>query len=41
MIGEGLVTPALDRAWPMADIAEAMRTLERGAVRGKTAVTTG
>jgi hypothetical protein len=39
MIDEGLVTPALDRAWPLADIAEAMRTLERGAVRGKMVIT--
>lgn len=39
MIDEGLVTPALDRAWPLADTADAMRTLERGAVRGKMAIT--
>ncbi len=39
MIDEGLVTPALDRAWPLADIADAMRALERGTVRGKMAIT--
>ena len=39
MIDEGLVTPALDRAWPLADIADAMRALERGTVRGKVAIT--
>lgn len=39
MIDDGLVTPALDRAWPLADIADAMRALEHGAVRGKLAIT--
>jgi len=39
MIDDGLVTPALDRAWSLADTAEAMRTLERGAVRGKMVIT--
>jgi NADPH:quinone reductase-like Zn-dependent oxidoreductase len=39
MIDAGLVTPALDQTWPLADIAEAMRTLEQGTVRGKIAVT--
>ena len=39
MIDAGLVAPALDRAWPLADIPEAMRTLEHGTVRGKMAAT--
>ena len=39
MIEESLVTPALDQTWPLANIAEAMRTLEQGMVRGKIAVT--
>lgn len=39
MIDKGLVTPALDRAWPLADVADAMHALERGTVRGKMAIT--
>jgi NADPH:quinone reductase-like Zn-dependent oxidoreductase len=35
MIESGLVTPALDKAWPLADIAMGMRDLEHGSVRGK------
>jgi len=35
MIETGLVTPALDKAWPLADVAAAMGDLERGSVRGK------
>jgi hypothetical protein len=35
MIERGLVTPALDKAWPLADIATGMRDLEHGSVRGK------
>jgi NADPH:quinone reductase-like Zn-dependent oxidoreductase len=35
MIESGDVTPAVDRAWPLADIATGMRDLERGSVRGK------
>jgi NADPH:quinone reductase-like Zn-dependent oxidoreductase len=35
MIESGLVTPALDRTWPLAQTATAMRDLEQGSVRGK------
>jgi NADPH:quinone reductase-like Zn-dependent oxidoreductase len=35
MIEDGLLTPALDKAWPLADIAEGMRDLQHGSVRGK------
>jgi NADPH:quinone reductase-like Zn-dependent oxidoreductase len=35
MIERGLVTPALDKVWPLADIATGMRDLEHGSVRGK------
>ena len=39
MIENGLVTPALDRAWPLADTAIGMRDLEHGTVRGKIVAT--
>ncbi|MEO7059344.1 MAG: NAD(P)-dependent alcohol dehydrogenase [Lapillicoccus sp.] len=35
------VVPSLDRAYPLAEAADAMRHLESGAVRGKVAVTVG
>jgi NADPH:quinone reductase-like Zn-dependent oxidoreductase len=35
MIERGLATPALDKTWPLAEIATAMRDLEQGSVRGK------
>lgn len=35
MIESGLVTPALDKAWHLAETATAMRDLEHGTVRGK------
>jgi len=38
MIESGRVTPAVDKAWPLADIATGMRDLERGSVRGKNVV---
>jgi NADPH:quinone reductase-like Zn-dependent oxidoreductase len=38
LIEAGRVTPHVDRAYPLADVAEAMRHLESGAVRGKVAV---
>ena len=35
LIDDGFVTPAVDRVFPLADAAEAMRQLETGQVRGK------
>ncbi len=39
LLASGKVVPSLDRAYPLAQAAEAMRHLEAGAVRGKVAVT--
>ena len=39
LITAGTVVPALDRTYPLADAAEAMRRLEAGEVRGKVAIT--
>ena len=39
LIDAGKVVPALDRTYPLADAAEAMRRLEAGEVRGKVAIT--
>ena len=39
LIEAGKVAPALDRTYPLADAAEAMRRLEDGEVRGKVAIT--
>ena len=35
------VIPALERAYPLAQAADAMRRLEAGTVRGKVAITVG
>lgn len=39
LINAGKVTPALDRAFPLEEAAEAMRYLESGKARGKVAIT--
>lgn len=41
LVSDGRVTPALDRVYPLADAAEAMRRLETGQVRGKVALRVG
>ncbi len=37
----GQVVPSVDRAYPMAEAADAVRYLESGKVRGKLAITVG
>lgn len=39
LIDEGAVTPALDRSFPLAEAAEALRHLEQGRAQGKVALT--
>lgn len=39
MIEDGQVTPAIDRAFPLADAAAAIRYLEEGSARGKVVIT--
>ena len=39
LLESGQVVPSLDRTYPMAEAADAMRRLEAGLVRGKVAVT--
>lgn len=39
LIEAGQVTPAVDRSYPLAEVAEAMRRLDDGEVRGKIAIT--
>jgi NADPH:quinone reductase-like Zn-dependent oxidoreductase len=41
LIEDGKVTPVLDRSFPLADAAGALRQLERGHPAGKVIVTTG
>lgn len=41
LLESGQVVPSVDRAYPMAETAEAMRHLESGKVRGKVAITVG
>ena len=38
LIDDGLVVPTLERAYPLAEAADAMRHLEAGRVRGKVVV---
>jgi NADPH:quinone reductase-like Zn-dependent oxidoreductase len=38
LIEAGQVDPALDRTYPLEQAPDAMRQLERGAVRGKVAI---
>ncbi len=39
LAGSGRITPVVDRTYPLAEAAEAMRYLEEGHVRGKVAIT--
>jgi NADPH:quinone reductase-like Zn-dependent oxidoreductase len=39
MMQSGAVTPVVDRTYPLAETAEAMRYLETGRARGKVIVT--
>ncbi len=39
LIEAGKVTPSIDRTYPLDQVPEAMRRLERGQVRGKVAIT--
>jgi NADPH:quinone reductase-like Zn-dependent oxidoreductase len=39
LIEAGLVTPSIDRSYPLEDVPEAMRLLESGQVRGKVVIT--
>jgi NADPH:quinone reductase-like Zn-dependent oxidoreductase len=39
LIGAGHVTPVIDRSYPLAEAAEAMRYLEEGHARGKVVIT--
>jgi NADPH:quinone reductase-like Zn-dependent oxidoreductase len=41
LLESGQVLPSLDRAYPLAEAADAMRHLESGTVRGKVAITVG
>lgn len=36
-----MLTPVIDRVYPLAETAEAMRHLEAGHVRGKVVITMG
>lgn len=39
LLATGQVAPAVDRAYPLSDVPEAMRQLEAGRVRGKVVIT--
>jgi NADPH:quinone reductase-like Zn-dependent oxidoreductase len=39
LMAEGMITPVVDREYPLAEIQEAMRYLEAGRARGKVVVT--
>ena len=39
LIEDGMVTPSLDRTYPLDQVPEAMRRLEAGDARGKVAIT--
>jgi NADPH:quinone reductase-like Zn-dependent oxidoreductase len=39
LVESGAVAPVVDRTYPLSDTADAIRDLERGAVRGKVVVT--
>ncbi len=41
LLASGAVVPRIDRAYPLAETADAMRSLEAGTVRGKVAITVG
>jgi NADPH:quinone reductase-like Zn-dependent oxidoreductase len=39
LVGDGTLTPSIDRTFPLAQAPEALRRLEAGEVRGKVALT--
>ncbi|MGV9380812.1 NAD(P)-dependent alcohol dehydrogenase [Nonomuraea sp. NPDC003707] len=39
LVGSGQVTPVVDRTYPLSEVPEAVRSLERGQVRGKAVIT--
>ncbi|MEV4573037.1 NAD(P)-dependent alcohol dehydrogenase [Nonomuraea jabiensis] len=39
LVGSGQVTPVVDRTYPLSEVPEAVRGLERGQVRGKAVIT--
>jgi NADPH:quinone reductase-like Zn-dependent oxidoreductase len=39
LIGAGKVKPAIDRRYPLADVAEALRYVDEGRARGKVVIT--
>jgi NADPH:quinone reductase-like Zn-dependent oxidoreductase len=39
LMQSGTVTPVIDRRYPLAEIAEAIRYLEQGRARGKVVIT--
>ncbi|MEV6041402.1 NAD(P)-dependent alcohol dehydrogenase [Nonomuraea sp. NPDC052116] len=39
LVGSGQVTPVVDRTYPLSEVPEAIRSLERGQVRGKAVIT--
>jgi len=39
LIESGKVTPVIDRTYPLAEAAEAIRYLQEGRVRGKVVIT--
>jgi hypothetical protein len=41
LIETGMVTPSIDRAYPLDQVPDAIRHLEAGQTRGKVAVTAG
>ena len=38
LIAEGKVTPAIDRRYPLSEVAEALRHVDAGRARGKVLV---
>ena len=41
LIESGKVTPVVDRTYPLSEVPEAIRYMERGKARGKVVITTG
>ena len=41
LIEAGQVTPIIGKTYPLAEVPDAMRQLEAGHARGKTAITVG
>jgi NADPH:quinone reductase-like Zn-dependent oxidoreductase len=38
LVGNGTVTPVIDRRYPLADVPDAVRYLEQGHARGKIVI---